>query len=402
MICKINCIKEVFVSIKEKINFSGLLVKAMKKNNIEEIRDALENGADPDSFISGKENLNVTVLMSACEDGNMETAEILVEYGASIHAKSIFGNTALMFAAGSGNEGLMRYLVSKGANIRDTDNYGYSVLLMAAGSGSIDCLKFCDECGLSFIEKGYHDLTPLMTAGSLEAVIYIMEKHDVNVNAESLNGGTALIYAAGRNDYNIAKYLVEHGAMLNARERDVDGSFGKTALHYAAERGNLMLVQYLIEHGADICIKSKYGETALDFAVAENHTEIVEYLVNTDTGNPENNFETALINAAGRGTAGTPMVTYLIEVKKTPVDCTGKNGTTPLMKAAEAESPELVEYLISHGATPAMTDENGRSAIDYVKKEPPVEYENAHDAWCYSNAGDVLIILEKYINISSV
>ena len=376
----------------EKIKKS--LMKSLKAGNLEGIKAALEQGADPNSVLDDGLKSNVTALMAACRQGNLEAVKILVERGASIHERTVFGNSALMYAAGSGNGDLMRYLISLGADVKETDKYGYSVLLMAAGSGNLDCVKLCAEYSLSFVEKGFHDLTPLMVAGSIETGRYIVEEQQVNVNAESVMGASALMFAAGGDDFELVQYLVEHGALINAREKDVSGSFGKTALHYAAEKGSLEIVKYLVEHGADTAIKAKYGESALDFAVEGGHGDIVEYLVSGKGEAQDGLLVAALIEAAGRGKLH--MVRDLVEKKNAPVDGAGEGGVTALMKAAQSERPDIVEYLISRGASVSLQDAGGRTAWDHVRKEPPKEYENAHEAWCYSNAGAVLDILGKY------
>jgi ankyrin repeat protein len=53
------------------------------------------------------------------------------------------------------------------------------------------------------------------------------------MDAGNENGGTALIYAAIRGSVEVVQVLLQHGADVNARDRD-----SKTALTYAVERGH--------------------------------------------------------------------------------------------------------------------------------------------------------------------
>jgi len=382
---------------KKKPDPGKSILKALEAGDMEAMKAALQSGYDPDACTEEKGS-GVTLLMRACELGSLEAAKLLVEHGASTDKKSIFGNTALMYAAGSGNIELMRWLVSLGADVRETDNYGYSVLLMAARSGSLECLKFCAGRGLDFREKGCNDITPLMVAGSIDVARYMVQEHGVNINDRSIGGGTALMYAASRNDPGLVGYLLEKGAEVDAREKDVTGSFGKTALHYAADKGSLDIVRLLVEAGADRSIKAKYGETAMDFAVAGNHRDVIEYLLSVEGDGEARHSLYALLSAAERGTSSLSLVKHLVEEKGASVNGTGDGGVTPLMKAAAAESPEVVEYLISMGASLTMKDSRGRMAIDYVAKEPPEKHENAHEAWCHSRAGEVIYILEDHMN----
>lgn len=56
---------------------------------------------------------------------------------------------------------------------------------------------------------------------------------------------------------NFTKFLIEHGADINARDRNG----GDTALHSAARYGNANTARVLIEHGADINLENNYQES---------------------------------------------------------------------------------------------------------------------------------------------
>ena len=53
------------------------------------------------------------------------------------------------------------------------------------------------------------------------------------------------MHASGNGDIQIVKYLVEHGADVNAKDEN-----NKTALLLASEIGCLETVKYLVEYGA--------------------------------------------------------------------------------------------------------------------------------------------------------
>merc|ERR1712070_675612 len=71
---------------------------------------------------------------------------------------------------------------------------------------------------------------------------------------------------------NIAKYLVENGAVVNkvglVKSRDLNAVQKEfwTALMFACYRGNLEIVKYLVEKGADIDARCNGGRTALMYA----------------------------------------------------------------------------------------------------------------------------------------
>ncbi|MDX1959089.1 MAG: ankyrin repeat domain-containing protein [Leptospiraceae bacterium] len=84
---------------------------------------------------------------------------------------------------------------------------------------------------------------------------------------------TALMVAAREGDLELAKYLVQKGADVNAVTRD-----GHTALMYACYNRFPEIVKLLVENGADVNQKSSQGHTAISEASLEHSKEIISYL----------------------------------------------------------------------------------------------------------------------------
>lgn len=131
----------------------------------------------------------------------------------------------------------------------------------------------------------------------------LLNTKDINLDARARNGDTALMMAAYKGRYDVAKTLLDKGAEPNQT--------GWAALHYAAAVGNNQIVQLLLDHsayidaespnqttpimmaargghiltvkllldeGADLTLKNGAGMTALDFARAGGFKDIVEGL----------------------------------------------------------------------------------------------------------------------------
>jgi ankyrin repeat protein len=135
-------------------------------------------------------------------------------------------------------------------------------------------------------------------------VFALLLKHpDVQLDARSRNGDTALMIAAFNGDTKAALELIDKGAEINRP--------GWTALHYASAVGNLVVirkliensayidaespnkttplmmaaraghlssVQLLIDEGADVTAKNELGLNAIDFAKSQNHIAIITLL----------------------------------------------------------------------------------------------------------------------------
>ena len=131
----------------------------------------------------------------------------------------------------------------------------------------------------------------------------LLKKPDVQLNARSRNGDTALMIAAFTGETKAAIDLINKGAEINGP--------GWTALHYASAVGNVSVIRKLIEHsayidaespnkttplmmaargghvasvqllldeGADVLVTNELGLTAQDFADSQKHTSVTKIL----------------------------------------------------------------------------------------------------------------------------
>ncbi|KAF9923030.1 hypothetical protein FBU30_006861 [Linnemannia zychae] len=103
-----------------------------------------------------------------------------------------------------------------------------------------------------------------------------------------VNGVYAIHAACCNNNVAVVRYLIEHGADVNARrlprkyspEKGVQtvGTTGSTPLHFAAANGCHNVVDILLRHGAIVDMTDKYGTSPLSVAAARNHPEVASLL----------------------------------------------------------------------------------------------------------------------------
>ncbi len=89
----------------------------------------------------------------------------------------------------------------------------------------------------------------------------------------SPNGRRALNWAALANQVDAIRFLVAHGAPVNAVNLT-----GFTPLHHAAERGTADAARVLLELGANPKLLTGAGETPEDVARRTNHLDVVAVL----------------------------------------------------------------------------------------------------------------------------
>jgi ankyrin repeat protein len=87
------------------------------------------------------------------------------------------------------------------------------------------------------------------------------------------NGRRALNWAAWYNRVPAIRYLLAHGASLEARNLT-----GFTALHHAAEAGSLDAVQTLLAAGADPAAPNSAGRRPEQTAMSKGHLAVAQVL----------------------------------------------------------------------------------------------------------------------------
>ena len=153
-------------------------------------------------------------LVDAVTSGNAGKVKELIDKGADVDAKDIYGRTVLMVAVINNRTDVARLLIDKGANVNAKDNDRNTALMHAAWGGRTDVARL-------LIDKG------------------------ANVNAKNKGGATALMNAARNGNTEIVKLLVGKGANVNAKNKN-----GDTALMLAALNGHTDIVKILRDAGA--------------------------------------------------------------------------------------------------------------------------------------------------------
>ena len=116
------------------------LYYATKNKHTNAMRLLLECGADPNYIDMISENsINESLLHLAVSNGNVDSVQLLIDYGADIHVCDRFGNSLFDYAAHYGHIDMLEFLISKGANMNATEiGWGKHAMHIAAYYGSID------------------------------------------------------------------------------------------------------------------------------------------------------------------------------------------------------------------------------------------------------------------------
>ncbi|KAF9869764.1 hypothetical protein CkaCkLH20_12807 [Colletotrichum karsti] len=161
-------------------------------------------------------------LEAACQRGNVEVVQMLLNNGANIKTQNDNGELALQLAILSQNEAIVEMILDRVADVN-------------ALSSDSSALHLASERGYTGIVK------ILLTRGA-------------NVNAKVNGGrfGTALEAASNQRHEETVRILLDYGANINA-----SGHF-RNCLEAAWFGGNETIIQLLLEEGADI--STLFGE----------------------------------------------------------------------------------------------------------------------------------------------
>ncbi len=209
-----------------------------------------------------------------------------------------------------------------------------------------------------------------------------------NINKkDTIIGNTPLHLAIFHGHIETARYLIEKGANINARNAEK-----VTPLWYAASHGNVEAVRLLIENNADLNTQADYKTTPLSLAVVDGNNEIVQLLVKKGAdvnlhptlgvaGGKNGNIEIvrSLLKGGADITApgvlnpaayfGRIKIVQLLIEKGADINAQRRiDGETPLASAARTDNNvEMIRLLINKGAKKNIKGKDGKLPKDRCK-----------------------------------
>jgi uncharacterized protein len=214
--------------------------------------------------------MSVTALFDAIRAGDLFAVTSLLEADTSLaSAKNAAGVSAVLISVYSAKREIRDLLLQRGANLSISD---------AAALGDLTRVKQIAEkdsaSAKSFSPDGFPVVALAAVFGHLDVARFLAE-HGADVNAKATNGSgyNALTGAVASGHTQIVEWLLTHGADPNYRY-----GAGYSPLLTASANGHLEIVKLLISHGADTHASTNDGKAAVTLATERNHPDVVAFL----------------------------------------------------------------------------------------------------------------------------
>ena len=311
------------------------LMTAARAGNLEAVARLLDHGAD---INLAEQDRQQTALMWAVAQRHPAIVRLLIDRGADIHARTAVwdqlentagntnpsgnfrmshgGSTPLLFAARQGDVETAQALVEAGADVNDTAAAGTSALVVAAHSGHGRLARYFLEQGAdpNAAAAGYTALHAAVLRSQVDLVGALLA-HGADANAvltratpgrrfsadyslrHQLVGANAFWLAAKYGELEILRVLADHGAdplatpagsgmsALQATMGITSGTEDRRnrvgippADHSDAEQRTVELARITLDLGVDVNAADARGDTPLHYAVRQGYESVIEFL----------------------------------------------------------------------------------------------------------------------------
>ncbi|QYT04792.1 ANK_REP_REGION domain-containing protein [Trichoderma simmonsii] len=402
--------EDVNLEAKAKDSCTPLLLAA-EYGHLDIFKHLLSRGAK--QHVRGSQEL--TTLHLAAKNGHVALAEFLIQNGADIECLDDGDSRPLHLAAKAGHVALVKVLLEHNADIESEDCIEQTPLILASAAGNVETVRCLLNHGGRLDQRDDYDCTALSVAafGGYRQIVEILleaeaAESDEELKWEQADLNTALQAAIRGNHLAIVERLLLVGADIKSKDRDGDSSLCNAmyagsvdmakfvlgysvdvkhtnedeynALHLAINRQIDALVQLLLEARVDLNISDDWLSSHLDFAARygtlASFSMLLDAIEDITVRLKANNATCMYVACEGRKSTSilssedTVERIKLLEKKGTNIKVLGGRWGSPLHTAIatrhkykDAQSLDVMDYLLSRGASITDEDEQGRSAV---------------------------------------
>jgi ankyrin repeat protein len=370
----------IFAAFSYGDDLDKKLTDAVKANDYSEVRSLLVRGANPDA----KDSMGNTALVMAVNNGNEEISDVLIKSGAYTSESYMRGMSVLMLSINKQMESTAIQLIKYGADTTAKLSNGSNALMMA-------CERNLENVVKEIIMRKQVDLNAKTVQGTTALSIALKERNmriakmlhtagakplnllesacvsdikaseqllaaGANIELRDEKGRTPLIIAFLFEDYAMANFLISKGADINARDY-----FGMAPVLIASMANNGALLALCIDNKADVLVQDINGINALMFLVFFQNDALIDSMIayNDKTVNCiDNSGLTPLIIAISNGNKRT-----IEKLVAKGAYINSKRSRRPLNVAVEIGNLDIAKLMLDKGARINAKDMNGNAPL---------------------------------------
>ncbi|PKU69646.1 ankyrin repeat domain-containing protein 65-like [Dendrobium catenatum] len=345
--------KQVFTDSALRIFYVGsaVLARLVDTGDMEKVREVLER-SDPawraadSSDASGESLLHLAISRSRAD-----LAQLVLEFGADVEARSRTGRSPLEAAAAAGETLIAELLLARGASTERSSGSPLGPIHLAAAGGHTELLRLLLLKGAAPEATAADGRTALHLAAAEQRRECVGLLLSAGSRADVCGGAakeTPLHLAAAAGDEATARLLISSGC---AGLREARNGAGKTAFDVAAEEGQRRLFD-MLKAGESLAAAARSGDVsavvrAIEMGAAVDGRDGLGW--------------TALMRAGFKGRV--EIMRILIE-KGAALDARDEAGYTALHCAVEAGQVEAVEVLVKRGTDVEARTAKGKTAVE--------------------------------------
>ena len=395
----------------------------------EVLQAIISHGGD----VNATNKRNVTPLMRACEKGNKDTINVLLNAGADPNITHADGETCLHDSArnASCSKEVLQAIISHGADVNATDKNGRTALSCASGRGNADAIDVLLKAGADpnirdgvgdtclhesalgqFAESSINDCTDVNVTNitNQSALVLVCRKPGLVAVSVLLKSVTDPNVADTNRDSlhcdpihnHISKELSQTVTELGAKLYVLKGGGSAATKLYTCNTKHNESMKAILRSGADTTIANMFGDTCLhhflhrEYLSNEYDHETLQMLL--DHGAPVNatnkNHQTAYMLACHQGNIDA--MCAFVNAGADP-NITDSWGNTSLHLVAQGGSGKLVlERLMEHSANVNAMNNKGATAIMLACEAGQTEAVNTDAINVLLNAGADPDIVDAY------
>ena len=263
-------------------------------------KEVLQAIISQDANINATDKDNVTALMIASWNGNVDAINVLLNAGADPHIADANGYTCLHNAvSGDCSKEVLQEIISHNANINATNKNNVTALMIACWNGNEEAINVLLSAGADphiADANGYKCLHSAVIGDYSKDILQIIIHQGSDVNAESKINSPAIL-----------------GAGVNAVNKG-----NVTALMLACGKGNAGAVQVLLNAGANPNIMDCAGDACLHYTVdgecsIRGPEEYIDHCSDVNATNIKKQSSLILVCATGNAYALSVLLNWMAD-----------------------------------------------------------------------------------------